>query len=153
MADFGGLGSVNAHGWTSGPATYTLTLTGLPTHTEVRYQCFLHFVDSHDNETSNVFTMNAAGGETEILRMRKSIPTRPDIDVLAAGASTSWHGNRFYSHMPWGGNVTRENNGGNGYLIVDSGWYSHALSSFSARHCSWSRPSSPSDEATVSVSR
>jgi hypothetical protein len=134
MADFGGLGNVTAHGWTSGPATYTLSLTGLPAHTEVRYQCFLHFVDSHDNETSNVFTMNAAGGETEILRMRKSIPTRPDIDVLASGASISWHGNRFYSHMPWGGNTTRENNGGNGYLIVDSGWYSHALSSFTARH-------------------
>jgi len=36
MADFGGLGSVTAHGWTSGPATYTLSLSAIPAHTEVR---------------------------------------------------------------------------------------------------------------------
>jgi len=135
MADFGGLGNVTAHGWTSGPATYTLTLTGIPTHTEVRYQCFLHLVDSLDNETSNIFTMNAAGGETERLRFRKpNTTTAPAYDVVASGTTVSWHGNQFYTHVPWGGNRVSENGGANGYIVMDTGWYSHALTSFTARH-------------------
>lgn len=134
MADFGGLGSVNAHGWSSGPATYTLTLSGIPTHTEVRYQCFLHYVDSVDNETSNIFTMNSGGTETERLRMRKTYNVPPSYDLIASGTTVSWHGNKFYSYTPWGGNVMYPNGGGNGYVIMDTGWYAHALSSFTARH-------------------
>jgi hypothetical protein len=53
MAQFGGLGNVTAHGGTSGPVTFTLSLTGLPTHTDIRYQVFWHMVDSLDNETSS----------------------------------------------------------------------------------------------------
>lgn len=135
MADFGGLGNVTAHGWSSGPATYTLTLTGIPAHTEVRYQCFLHLVDSLDNETSNIFTMNSGGTETERLRFRKpNSASPPAYDVIASGTTVSWHGNRFYSYQPWGGNRTAENGGANGYIIMDTGWYAHALSSFTARH-------------------
>lgn len=135
MADFGGLGSVNAHGWTSGPATYTLSLSGIPAHTEVRYQCFLHLVDSLDNETSNVFTMNGSGTETERLRFRKPSPTTPPVyDLVASGTTTNWNGNRFYTYQPWGGNRASENGGANGFIIMDTGWYAHALSTFSARH-------------------
>lgn len=135
MADFGGLGNVTAHGWISGPATYTLTLTGIPAHTEVRYQCFLHLVDSLDNETSNVFTTNAAGGEIEQFRFRKPSSSSPPVyDVITAPTTVSWNGNRFYTIQPWAGNRTAENAGANGYIVMDTGWYSHALPSFTARH-------------------
>jgi hypothetical protein len=134
MADFGGLGSVNAHGWSSGPATYTLTLSGIPAHTEIRYQCFLHYVDSVDNETSNIYTMNGAGTETERLRMRKTYNVPPSYDLISSGTTVSWNGNRFYSYTPWGGNTVYPNGGGNGYVIMDTGWYAHSLSSFTARH-------------------
>ena len=135
MADFGGLGSVTAHGWTSGPATYTLSLSAIPAHTEVRYVCFLHLVDSLDNETSNVFTMNGSGTETERLRFRKPNTTSPPAyDLVASGTTTSWHGNKFYTYTPWGGNRNADNGGANGYIIMDTGWYAHTLSTFSARH-------------------
>jgi len=135
MADFGGLGNVTAHGWTSGPATYTLTLTGIPTHTEVRYQCFMHYVDSVDNEVTSVFTMDSTGGETERLRMNRTSAVSPTYTVLASGTTVSWHANRFYSYAPWGGSSrTVLPDGGNGYVIMDTGWYAHSLTSFTARH-------------------
>ena len=58
MLDFGGLGHVTAHGWSTGPATYTLTLGSIPTHSQVRYVVFWHLVDSLDTETSNLYLMN-----------------------------------------------------------------------------------------------
>jgi len=135
MTDFGGLGNVTAHGWTTGPATYTLTLTGLPAHAEVRYQCFLHYVDSVDNEVTNVFTMDSTGGETERLRMNRTSGVSPTYTVLASGTTVSWHANRFYSYAPWGGpSRTVLPDGGNGYVIMDTGWYSHTSSTFTARH-------------------
>ena len=134
MTDFGGLGNVTAHGWTSGPATYTLTLSSIPVHTEIRYQAFLHYVDSVDNETSNFYT-STDSGEVERLRMRKTYTTQPAYDIIASGTTVSWHGNRFYSYAPWGGTATtNENAAGNGYVIMDTGWYAHTVSSFSARH-------------------
>lgn len=134
MSDFGGLGNVTAHGWSSGPATYTLSLSGIPVHSEIRYQAFLHYVDSVDNETSNFYTSTDTG-EVERLRMRKSYTTPPIYDVIASGTTVSWHGNRFYSYAPWGGTATvNDNSGRNGYVIMDSGWYSHTASTFSARH-------------------
>lgn len=37
MQDFGGLGFVTAHGFSSGPVTFTLSLSSIPTHTQIRY--------------------------------------------------------------------------------------------------------------------
>lgn len=130
MNQFGGLGKVNAHGWTTGPATYTLTLSSLPVHTEVRYKVFWHLVDSLDNETNQLFTMNSAGGETEKLRFTKAYNTEPAISVQDTGVIAPWSGHQVYTYRPWGGGAY----GHDGYLSIDTGFYSHTANSFTARH-------------------
>ena len=130
MNQFGGLGKVNAHGWTTGPATYTLTLTSLPIHTEVRYKVFWHLVDSLDNETNQLFTMNSSGGETEKLRFTKVYNSEPAISVQDSGVIAPWSGHQVYTYRPWAGGAY----GQDGYLSIDTGWYSHTANSFTARH-------------------
>lgn len=130
MNQFGGLGKVNAHGWNSGPATYTLTLTSLPVHTEVRYKVFWHLVDSLDNETNQLFTMNSSGGETEKLRFTKQYNLEPAISVQDTGVIASWSGHQTYSYRPWANGYYQQD----GYLSIDTGWYSHTANSFTARH-------------------
>jgi hypothetical protein len=130
MNQFGGLGKVNAHGWTTGPATYTLTLTSLPVHTEVRYKVFWHLVDSLDNETNQLFTMNSSGGETEKLRFIKQYNQEPGISVQDSGVIAPWSGHQTYTYRPWAGGGY----GQDGYLSIDTGWYSHTANSFTARH-------------------
>ena len=135
MTDFGGLGNVTAHGWAGGPATYTLSLSGLPSHTEVRYMCYMHYVDSVDGETTTVSTMNSGGTQTSRVVMTKSSTTPPAYSTIASGTTVSWFGNRYYSYAPWGGSTRVTDNGGaNGYVVIDTGWYSHSLSTFSAQH-------------------
>lgn len=129
MQDFGQLGHATAHGFVSGPATYTLSLSNIPEHTQVRYVVLWHCVDSFDGETSNLFVTNAAGGETEIYRFTKVWSAIPVTVLLASGATATWSGSRSYSYMPWG-----NGNGPNGYITIDTGFYDHALSTFSARH-------------------
>ena len=130
MNQFGGLGKVNAHGWTTGPATYTLTLTSLPVHTEVRYKVFWHLVDSLDNETNQLFTMNSSGGETEKLRFTKVYNSEPAISVQDSGVIAPWSGHQVYTYRPWAGGAY----GQDGYLSIDTDWYSHTANSFTARH-------------------
>jgi hypothetical protein len=130
MNQFGGLGKVNAHGWTTGPATYTLTLSSLPVHTEVRYKVFWHLVDSLDNETNQLFTMNSSGGETEKLRFIKQYNQEPAISVQDSGVIAPWSGHQTYTYRPWAGGGY----GQDGYLSIDTGWYSHTANSFTARH-------------------
>ncbi len=129
MTQFGGLGLVTAHGYTPS-STYTLTLTGLPTHTQIRYKVFWHLVDSLDNETNNLWCMNSSGGETEILRFTKVYNQVPSISVLASGAKAPWLGGMFYSYRPWASGSY----GQDGYLTVDTGYYAHTSSTFTARH-------------------
>lgn len=134
MTEFGGLGNVTAHGWNGSATSYTLSLTGIPTHTEIRYQVYWHCVDSLDNETSNLYITNSSGTEVEMLNFSKPF-AQPSIASTASGVTTSWIGNRWYSNAPWGGvGRTYESNGGNGYLIVDSGWQAHTPSTISIRH-------------------
>jgi hypothetical protein len=130
MNQFGGLGKVNAHGWNTGPATYTLTLSSLPVHTEVRYKVFWHLVDSLDNETNQLFTMNSSGGETEKLRFTKQYNLEPAISVQDSGVIAPWSGHQTYTYRPWAGGAY----GQDGYLSIDTGWYSHTANSFTARH-------------------
>ena len=130
MNQFGGLGKVNAHGWSTGPATYTLTLSSLPVHTEVRYKVFWHLVDSLDNETNQLFTMNSSGGETEKLRFTKQYNLEPAISVQDSGVIAPWSGHQTYTYRPWAGGAY----GQDGYLSIDTGWYSHTANSFTARH-------------------
>jgi hypothetical protein len=132
MLNFGGLGHVTAHGWSTGPATYTLTLGSIPTHNQVRYVVFWHLIDSLDTETSNLFLMNSAGTETEFLRFTKLWSGAPSTVLLQSGASATWSGAKTYTYTPWTtatGNATIH-----GYYVFDSGYYDHTSTSFTARH-------------------
>lgn len=130
MADFGGIPNVTAHGFSSGPVTYTLTLGDLPTHTKVRYKVYWHLVDSLDNETNQLFIMNSGGGETEILRFTKQYNLTPSISIAASPGTYTWSGSKTYTYRPWAGGAYNAD----GYIIVDSGWVNHTASSFTARH-------------------
>lgn len=130
MTDFGGLGEVTAHGFSSGPVTFTLTLPGLPTHTKVRYKVYWHLVDSLDNETNQLYIMNSSGGETEILRFTKQYNLSPSISIAASPGTYTWSGSKTYSYRPWANGAYNAD----GYIIVDSGWVDHTASTFTARH-------------------
>jgi hypothetical protein len=147
MTEFGGLGNISAHGWAAGPRSYTLNLTGIPAHTEVRYQVFWHLVDSVDGELNQLFTTDSAGSEVSRTTFTKSASSYPVIATTASGTTLSWEGNRWYSTAPWGG-VGRapEGLGGNGYFIIDTGWYAHTPATFSARHLT-NVDQAPTDEA------
>lgn len=128
MADFGGISNVTAHGGVGGPVTFTLTLTGLPTHTDIRYKVFWHMVDSLDNETSSLYTTDNSG--TNVLRARwtKQYTSAPSYSTL--NITGTWSGARTYTYRPWGGGAY----GGDGYAQFDTGFYTHTASSFVATH-------------------
>jgi hypothetical protein len=130
MVQFGGLGNVTAHGFTSGPATYTLTLPISHSHTQVRYRVFWHLVDSLDNETNQLSITNQTGNEVELLRFTKQYNLVPNISVQKVGVSATWSGHQTYTYRPWGGG----NYGADGYLTIDSGWHPHTGSTLTVRH-------------------
>lgn len=130
MADFGGLGNVTAHGFTSGPVTFTLTLNNLPPHTTIRYRVFWHLVDSLDNETNQLFVMNSSGTETEVLRFTKIYNAPPSASIIGSGTTVTWNGGRSYSYRPWANGSFLQD----GFYDVDTGYYSHSSSTFTARH-------------------
>jgi hypothetical protein len=130
MAQFGGLGNVTAHGFTSGPATYTLTLPITNTHTQVRYRVFWHLVDSLDNEVNQLFVTNQTGNEVELLRFTKQYNLVPSISIQKVGVTATWSGHQTYTYRPWAGGAY----GQDGYLTIDSGWFPHTGSSLIIRH-------------------
>lgn len=130
MLNFGGLGHVTAHGWSTGPATYTLTLSSIPTHTQVKYVVFWHMVDSLDTETNNLYLMNSSETETEFLRFTKTYNTDPSTSVLQSGATATWSGPKSYTYRPWANGAYNKD----GYYVFDSGYYDHTSTSFTARH-------------------
>ena len=135
MSDMGGFGSVTAHGWSNGPANYTLSLGSLPEHTQIRYEVIWHMVDSLDNENNELHITNDGGGETRYAYWTKNYQSAPANLNIASGVDFSWHGNRYYSYAPWGGTtVTREGNGGNGYARIRTPWINHSANSISIRH-------------------
>lgn len=130
MADFGGLGSVTAHGFTSGPVTFTLTLNNLPPHRQIRYRVFWHLVDSLDNETNQLFVMNESGTETEVYRFTKQYNLAPSASISVAGLTATWSGHKTYTYRPWAGGAY----GADGYIDIDTGYRDHNSTTFTARH-------------------
>jgi hypothetical protein len=128
MTQMGGLGNVTAHGYA--PTTsFTLTLTNMPAHNQVRYKVFWHMVDSLDSETCNLWTTNSAGTEIEQVRFFKLYSTNGvNYQVTNTGVTTAWSGSQSYSYAPWSGSSV------DGYATIDTGYYEHTASSFSARH-------------------
>lgn len=129
MAQFGGLGPATAHGFTSGPVNFTLTLPGLATHSRIRYRVKWHLVDSLDNETSRMYIGNGST-ETEVLTFTKVYNAAPSVSLAGGQLTTSWSGHQTYSHRPWGNGV----HGADGYLDIDSGWIDHTSSTLTVRH-------------------
>jgi len=129
MAQFGGLGNVTAHGFTSGPVTFTMTLPISHAHTQVRYKVFWHLVDSLDNETNQLFITNQ-NSEVELLRFTKQYNLVPNISIQKIGVTATWSGHQSYTYRPWGGGGY----GQDGYLTIDSGWVPHTGSTLTVRH-------------------
>lgn len=129
MAQFGGLGPVTAHGFSSGPVNYTLTLPGLPTHTRIKYRVFWHMVDSLDTETSRLY-IGDGSSETEYLTFTKIYNAAPSVSYAGGNLTTSWSGHQTYSYRPWAGGGY----GADGYMTVDSGWINHTSATLTVRH-------------------
>jgi hypothetical protein len=129
MADFGGLGSGYAHGY-SPSSFYNFTISGLPRHSNLRYIVYYHMVDSLDNETNYVYTTDTNGSDVERFRFTKVYNAAPSFSVIASGASQSWNGGKSYSYRPWGNGTY----GNDGYSILDTGYYAHTASTFTAKH-------------------
>jgi hypothetical protein len=128
MAQFGGLGNVTAHGGVTGPVTFTLSLTGLPTHTDIRYQVFWHMVDSLDNETSSFYTSDTNNNNVLRARWTKVYNNTPQYSTL--NITGTWSGGQPYTYRPWGNGSF----GQDGYAAFDTGFYTHTSSSFTAIH-------------------
>ena len=130
MTTTANLGNCHIHGWGGSSRNYTLSLSGIPSHTEVKYECFIHMVDSWDGETSEIYTTNSAGSEVLRVRWTKVYNTQPSVSTLTTGSSFPFLTGQTYSYRPWGGGAQ----GNDGYASFSSGWYSHTASTFSARH-------------------
>jgi hypothetical protein len=138
MTEWADLGSGTAHGWRGSASEYILSLSGLPTHTEIMYEAYFHMVDSLDNEGLwHLKTSNSSNADITQCTWRKSIDPAPDTITVYNNTTFNWRGHRYYSYAPWGGSNTVTNNGQagrNGYAIVNTGWYSHNSSTFTAKH-------------------
>jgi hypothetical protein len=135
MTQFADFGNVTAHGWGGSPRTYQLTLNGLPAHTEIMYECVIHMTESWDAEGYNyLYTSNSSGGDITQAQWYKSTTTAPYNLSTFNNTTFNWKGNQYYSYAPWGGSNTVREVGGNGYAIINTGWYSHNSSSFIAKH-------------------
>jgi hypothetical protein len=134
MEQFGGLGPVTAHGYSTGPVSFTLTLPNLGTHSRIKYMVKWHLVDSLDGasagEISRMFIGNGST-ETEVLTFTKRMDSHPSVSFAAGQLTTSWSGPQQYSYRPWGesGNATVD-----GYLVIDSGWIAHTSTTLTVRH-------------------
>ena len=124
------LGNCHIHGWGGSPRSYTLSLSNIPSHTEVKYECYIHMVDSWDNETSEIYTTNSAGSEVLRVRWTKVYNTQTSVSSLASGSTFPFLTGQTYSYRPW----ANGGYGNDGYASFSTGWYSHTASTFSARH-------------------
>jgi len=130
MTTTANLGNCHIHGWGGSPRSYTLSLSNIPSHSEVKYECYIHMVDSWDNETSEIYTTNSAGSEVLRVRWTKVYNTQPSVSTLTSGSSFPFLTGQTYSYRPWANGAY----GNDGYASFSSGWYSHTASTFSARH-------------------
>ena len=135
MTQFADFGNVTAHGWGGSARTYQLTLSGLPSHTEIMYECVFHMVDSLDREGYwYLYTSNSSNGDITQAQWYKGYAEAPDTLTVYNSTTFNWKGGQYYSYAPWAGSNTVRERGGNGYAIVNTGWYSHTSGTFIAKH-------------------
>lgn len=135
MTEFGGFGNATAHGWGGSARTYQLSLSGIPSHTEIRFECICHHVDSWDGEQQYVYTSNNAGADVTQAAWTKSNASAPASITAYNGTDLSWFGNKYYSTAPWNGNAGEQEREAkwDGYMRVTTAWYSHTASTFIAK--------------------
>lgn len=125
MTQWADLGSGIGHGPIIN-TTYTLTHTGLPTHTHVRYRLKWHFIDSVDSETN---TLSIDG--VTYLQFSKSGTTEGAASITTNLLSTFTWKNGYYSYSPLV-NITYRD----GYFTIDTGWIPHTASTIAIAHFS-----------------
>ena len=64
------------------------------------------------------------------MRFTKQYNLVPAISIQDSGVLAYWSGHQPYSYRPWANGYY----GQDGYLSIDTGWYSHTANSFTARH-------------------
>lgn len=130
MTELSGFGNTYVHGWGGSGRTYQLTLNSLPAHTQVRFSCKIHMVDSWDNEYNNVRVNNSNGSERELCNWRHTYNRNyvDNLNVYNGAGVYQVFPNGPYSYRPW----ANGSQGGDGYLEIDSRWYSHTNSQFRA---------------------
>jgi hypothetical protein len=133
MSTLAGFGNSHVHEWGGSGRTYELTLSSIPAHAEVRYRCYIHMVDSWDNEYNEIRMTTGATGSSErtYLNWRKVWNDDFIKNVSASyGGMIRFYGNQPYSYEPWNGNNQRTN----GYVEVDTNWQPHDQSSIRIFH-------------------
>jgi len=133
MTDCAGLGNVTVHGWGGSARTYQLTLTGVPTHTEIKFECLIHQVDSWDAEQNVIYLQNSSGADVTMASWNKQYSTAPYNVATYNSTEHTWFGGRWYSYLPWGGNQSENSARFNGYSKVTTGWFGHTTSTIIAK--------------------
>jgi len=123
MTSVGDLGAVTFHGYKQS-TWFNLSISSLPSHSQIRYQVYWHLVDSLD-------------GETNYLKIQSEIWA--EFSKLYSSSTPSFTSNRFptatfklasYSYTPGHNAYTPYD----GYIIFDTGWIDHTASTFLAEH-------------------
>lgn len=133
MTTLANFGNCHVHEWGGSGRTYELTLGSLPAHTEIRYRCYIHMVDSWDNEYNEIrmTTGSSSSGTRTYLNWRKIWNDDFIKNVNASyGAKIKFYSNVPYSYEPWNGNNQRTN----GYVEVDTNWQPHDATSVRVYH-------------------
>ena len=116
------------HGWGGSARSYDLNLNDLPSHRYLNYSCYIHHVDSWDNEYQYV---NVDG--QRIANWRKQWNENRFREMVCdhnRSATSPVLLARFgidYSYEPWNGS----NDSSNGYIKFSTGWIPHTSSSVS----------------------
>ena len=129
MTKLGEYGNSWVHGWGGSPRTYELTLSGIPSHNEIKYTAKYHLVDSWDNEYNEVRITTGSSGSTSTRTYASWRKTwnRNYIDSASTsyGATINFQSGIDYSYEPWNGS----NDSTLGYVDFDSNWQPHTDSS------------------------
>lgn len=131
MTTLASFGNSHVHAWLGSPRTYELNLSDIPAHTEVRYQCYIHMVDSWDNEYNEIRMTDDSNSQNTYMSFRKTW-NRDYLNTPATfnGAMLRFVPNQPYSYEPWNGNNQRTN----GYAVIDTNWQPHTINSITIYH-------------------
>jgi hypothetical protein len=129
MTVLGPFGNCVVHGWNPANKNFTLSLSSLPSHSYVKVECYIHLVDSVDDEWNYASTTNDAGTYVQHLQFKKVYNAPPNSVTFSNGAFGIWNRNIFYSYRPW----ANGSHGQDGFYEFSTNWQAHTASTFSFR--------------------